>query len=139
MFPFVTEALAMPPSGGTGGGGAGSLIQSLIPFALIFAIFWFLVIRPQQKKSKAHREMLGSLKKGDEVITDSGLYGTIQKLAEDAVSLEIAPKVTVRVARTRIAELAHPPKAVEPKASEAKSKAQDKQQDEEKPKDQEKH
>lgn len=101
MFPFATEALAM---GGGGGGGGGAFMQFL-PFIAIFAIFYMLVIRPQQKKSKAHRQLLAELSKGDQVFTDSGILGTIQKLAEDTITLEIAPKVSIRILRGRIAEV----------------------------------
>lgn len=100
MFPFVTEAYAMPPGGAEGG---GALMQ-FIPFVLIFLIFWFLIIRPQQKKARIHRELLESLKKGDEVKTDSGIHGTVVRLAEDYATLEIANKVQIRIDRARIAD-----------------------------------
>lgn len=91
----------MGPGGAEGGGGA--MVQFL-PFVLIFLIFWFLIIRPQQKKAKAHRELLGSLQKGDEVKTDGGIHGTITRMAEDSITLEIAHKVPIRIDRARIAE-----------------------------------
>lgn len=100
MFPFVTEAYAMPP-GLTEGGGA---LMQFAPFILIFLIFWFLIIRPQQKKAKAHRELLLALKKGDEVKTDSGIHGTIARLADDYITLEIANKVQIRIDRPRVVE-----------------------------------
>jgi preprotein translocase subunit YajC len=100
MFPFVSEAHAMAPSGAEG----GSVLIQFIPFILIFLIFWFLIIRPQQKKARAHRELLDSLKKGDDVKTDSGIHGTIVRLADDSVTLEIAHKVPIRIDRARIAE-----------------------------------
>jgi preprotein translocase subunit YajC len=101
MHILVSEAFAMPPSGAEGGGGA---LMQLVPFVLIFLIFWFLVIRPQQKRAKAHRELLAALNKGDEVKTDSGIHGTIVRLGEEAVTLEIAHKVQIRIDRGRIAE-----------------------------------
>ena len=101
MFPFVSEAFAMPPGIGEGGGGA---LMQFAPFILIFLIFWFLIIRPQQKKARVHRELLQSLRKGDEVKTDSGIHGTITRLAEDSVTLEISHKVPIRIDRARIAE-----------------------------------
>ena len=100
MFPFESVAYAMPPGLGEGG---GALMQ-FAPFILIFLIFWFLIIRPQQKKAKAHRELLENLKKGDEVKTDSGIHGTITRLGNDFVALEIANKVQIRIDRTRIVE-----------------------------------
>lgn len=104
MFPFESVAYAMPPSSGSDSGPLGAVMQFL-PLVLIFAIFWFLVIRPQQKKAKTHREMLGALKKGDEVYTDSGIRGTIQRIGEETISLEVAPKVVIRLQRGRIADV----------------------------------
>jgi len=106
MFPFEGVALAMAPSSGSGEGGPMSTIVQFAPLVLIFVIFWFLVIRPQQKKSRLHREMVGSLKRGDEVFTDSGIRGTIQRVGEETISLEIAPKVVIRIQRGRIADVA---------------------------------
>ena len=106
MFPFEQVAHAMAPSGGSGDGGPMSTIVQFAPLVLIFVIFWFLVIRPQQKKSKVHREMVAALKRGDEVFTDSGIRGTIQRIGEETVSLEIAPKVVIRIQRGRIADVA---------------------------------
>ena len=102
MFPFIEIAHAMPPSG-QGGDGA-SMLGGFLPIILVFAIFFFLVIRPQQKKAKEHRQMTESLKKGDEVYTDSGIFGTIQKVAEHSITLEIAPKVSIRIQRGRVGE-----------------------------------
>ncbi len=101
MFSFATTVFAM---GGFGEGG-GSGFASFVPLILIFVIFWFLVIRPQQKKAKAHRQLVSDLKKGDEVLTDGGVFGTIQKVADDVVTLEIAPKMPIRIVRSRIAEV----------------------------------
>jgi len=106
MFSFSTPVFAM---GGFGEGGGG--FASFVPLILIFVIFWFLVIRPQQKKAKAHRQLVSELKKGDEVLTDGGIFGTIQKVADDMVTLEIAPKVPIRIARSRIAEVMNPGKS----------------------------
>ncbi|MBI3991990.1 MAG: preprotein translocase subunit YajC [Candidatus Lambdaproteobacteria bacterium] len=126
MFPFATEALAM--SSGGGSGGASPFVQ-LIPFVVIFAIFYLLVIRPQQRKSKAHRELLSNLHKGDEVWTDSGILGTIQRIAEDSVTLEIAPKVAIRVQRARIAEVRKGTRLAEGKGGEGKAAAKDEAED----------
>ena len=104
MFPFEGVAYAM--SHGTGEGGPMSAVVQFAPLILIFVVFWFLVIRPQQKKAKAHREMLTALKRGDEVYTDSGIRGTIQRIGEDTISLEIAPKVVIRIQRGRVSDIA---------------------------------
>lgn len=90
---------------GTGGGasGQGGGFGALVPLILMFVIFYFLLIRPQQKKQKQHREMVTSLKKGDRVMTTGGLYGRVTGLTDTVVTLEIAEKVRVKVARNNIA------------------------------------
>jgi preprotein translocase subunit YajC len=89
---------------GVGGGLAG--IEPLIPLVLIFVVFYFLLIRPQQKKAKAHREMLTALRRGDRVVTSGGIIGTISRVVSDTeLSVEIAENVKVRVARGMIAEV----------------------------------
>jgi preprotein translocase subunit YajC len=103
---------------GTGDGGPMGTIVQFAPLILIFVVFWFLVIRPQQKKAKAHRELLSGLKRGDEVFTDSGIRGTIQRIGEDTISLEIAPKVVIRIQRGRVADVA---KASKDKDSDAEA------------------
>ena len=78
-------------------------IEGLLPLVLIFVVFYFLLIRPQQKRAKQHREMLGSLRRGDRVITGGGIYGTVTKVVGDGeVEVEIAEAVKVRVARETI-------------------------------------
>jgi preprotein translocase subunit YajC len=92
-------AYAMGTSGGgTGGGGGGAI--TFVPLILMFAIFYFLLIRPQQRKQKMHRQMLSSLKKGDAVITNGGLYGKITGITDTYVTLEIADRVRVKVGRS---------------------------------------
>lgn len=81
--------------------GPGPLVQ-LLPLALVFLVFYFLLIRPQQQKAKFHREMVDNLKRNDEVITAGGLYGKVIELNEKIVTIEIAPNVRVRVDRPRI-------------------------------------
>ena len=89
---------------GTGGGASGQSggFGAFVPLILMFAIFYFLLIRPQQKKQKQHREMITSLKKGDRVMTSGGLHGRITGLTDTVVTLEIAEKVRVKVARGNI-------------------------------------
>jgi preprotein translocase subunit YajC len=90
-------------------GGTGLLVQ-ILPLILIFAIFYFLLIRPQQKKMKEHREMLGALKRGDRVITGGGIIGTITKVREDSdeMEVEIAQGVKITVVRGTVASLLKP-------------------------------
>ncbi len=98
---MISIAYAMGGTGGAGGQGGG--FSAFIPIILMFAIFYFLLIRPQQKKAKQHREMITSLKKGDRVVSSGGLHGVITGIADDVVTMEIAPKVRVKVSRGSIA------------------------------------
>ena len=77
----------------------------LLPLALMFLVFYFLLIRPQQKKAKQHQEFLKNLKRDDEVVTASGMYGTVSGLTDQVVTLEIAPNVKIKVDRFQIARL----------------------------------
>ena len=79
-----------------------SPVMTILPFILIFVIMYFLVIRPQQKKAKDHQEMLTKLKKNDEVMTSGGIYGKVVALADNVVTLEVAPNVRIRVHRPQI-------------------------------------
>lgn len=90
---------------GGGDGGSGMLIQ-LLPLVLIFVVFYFLIIRPQQKKMKDHKSMIESLRRGDRVVTTGGIVGTVTKVTGDReIGLEIADGVRVRAMRSMIAEV----------------------------------
>ena len=99
--------------------GAGSFITSLLPFVLIFGIFYLLVIRPQQKKQRQMQqerdELLNALKPGDKVVTSGGIYGTIVAVRDDTVTLRIADKVSIEVMRSAIAG----PQSSDPKGVDA--------------------
>jgi preprotein translocase subunit YajC len=95
-------AYAMGGGGAGAEGGASAGFGAFVPLIIMFAIFYFLLIRPQQKKAKQHKEMLGALKKGDRVVSSGGLHGTVTGLTEDVVTMEIAPKVRVKVSRASI-------------------------------------
>ena len=82
-----------------------STLVSFLPLILVFVIFYFLLIRPQQKKAKEHRDMLGRLKKNDEVVTSGGIYGKVVVLTDTVVTLEVAPNVRIRVHRPQISEI----------------------------------
>ncbi len=92
-------------TGGTGGGGQGGGFGAFVPLILMFAIFYFLLIRPQQKKAKDHKAMIANIKKGDAVVSSGGLHGVITGLKDDVVTMEIAPKIRVKVSRGSIAGL----------------------------------
>ena len=94
-------AYAMGKSGETGGGGYQGLI-SLTPLILMFVIFYILLIRPQQKKAKQHKQFLDELKKNDQVVTSGGIHGKITGLTENIVTLEIADKVKIKDSRSQI-------------------------------------
>jgi preprotein translocase subunit YajC len=110
---MIDVAYAMPP-GGQGQGGDMNTLLSFLPMVLIFVVFYFLLIRPQQKKAKDQRLMIENLKKGDSVITQGGMYGKIAAISDQVVTLEIADKVRVRVARSSIAGIASSTSAIEP-------------------------
>jgi preprotein translocase subunit YajC len=94
---------------GGAAGGLGGLLGGPLPMLIImFAIFYFLLIRPQQKKAKAHKEMLANLHKGDQVITSGGIYGRITGLTDTMVVLEIAPQVRIKVSRGAISGIGTP-------------------------------
>jgi len=92
--------------GQAGGGTPGGDYQFIIMMGLIFVIFYFLIIRPQQKKQKELREMIQNITHGDTVVTSGGLYGKVTGLTDAVVTIEIADKVRVKVARTHISAVA---------------------------------
>ena len=97
---MITQAYAASHPGG------GDIFLQLLPFLLIFLIIYFLILRPQQKRVKAHKEMIDSLKKGDTVITQGGLIGNISKIISDhEVEIEIAKDVKVKAVRGMISDI----------------------------------
>ena len=102
---FISPAYAQDAAGGA----AGMLMQ-FAPLILIFIVFYFILIRPQQKKLKDHREMLGSLKRGDRIVTGGGLVAKVVNVKEgsDEIEAEIAPNVRVTVVRTTIGSVIRP-------------------------------
>ena len=103
---FISTAWAQAAGGNGGFGGLFGGLEGLLPLVLIFGVFYFLLIRPQQKKAKAHREMLSNLRRGDRVITGGGIFGTITKVVSDQeVVVQIAEAVKVRVARGTITDV----------------------------------
>lgn len=91
---FTTIALAADEAPAPGGMGQ---LMSFAPLIILFVIFYFLLIRPQQKKAKEHRDMLGKLEKGHMVVTSGGICGKVTGVAEDSVTVEIADNVRVKV------------------------------------------
>jgi preprotein translocase subunit YajC len=101
---LISEAFAMGQAGGQAGQGGG--IAGFLPIIILFVIFYFLLIRPQQKKAKEHREMIANLKKGARIITSGGIFGTIISLDDTTVGLEIADKVKIKITRGNVAAIA---------------------------------
>lgn len=108
---FIKEAFAQTP-----GAGGSDFLVSMLPLILIFVVFYFLLIRPQQQKMKAHKAMISAVKRGDKVLTAGGIFGTVTKVedADDVVVVEIAKEVRVRVARSTISDLVNRPGQAKP-------------------------
>jgi len=102
MFNDIAWAMALAQGQGAQGGGA-STIMSFLPLILIFVVFYFLLIRPQQKKAKEHQKMLEALKRGDKVITSGGVYAVIEAVGTTTVTLKIAENVKVKFGKAYIA------------------------------------
>jgi preprotein translocase subunit YajC len=95
--------MAGNPQGGQGGAsGQGSLLTMFAPLAIIFVIFYFLLIRPQQKQQKKLQSMLGSMRKGDQVVTRGGIHGKIFGIADNIITVEIAENVRVKMGRDAV-------------------------------------
>ncbi len=93
--------LAMAPSGGDG----GSMVSTLIMFGAIFAIFYFMIIRPQQKKAKEREALLGSVKKGDKIITASGIHGSVSGLDDTTVLVDVGNNNKIKMERSAIGQV----------------------------------
>ncbi|MBU0972468.1 MAG: preprotein translocase subunit YajC [Proteobacteria bacterium] len=100
---MISTAYAMGTTGGQAGQAGG--LAGFLPIIILFAIFYFLLIRPQQKKAKEHKEMIANLKKGSRIITSGGIYGTIQSIDDTTIGLEIAEKVKIKISRGNVAAL----------------------------------
>ena len=101
--------LISPAYAQAGGAPGGFDLISLMPLLLIFVVFYFLLIRPQQKKMKQHREMISALKRGDRVLTAGGIIGSVVKVEDAELLVEIAKDIRVRVARSTISDVLSKP------------------------------
>jgi preprotein translocase subunit YajC len=103
---FITPAFAQGSLFGGGASGDGGMLMSLLPFALIFVIMYFLILRPQQKRVKQHQEMVKNVRRGDTVITNGGLVGKVTKVIDDdQIEIEIADDVRIRQMRQMVADV----------------------------------
>ncbi len=108
MF-WATNAYAM---GGAGGGDAAGGMMNFIPLILMFAVFYFLLIRPQQKRAKEHQNMLNNVKRGDEVITAGGLHGRVIETAEQHLIVDLG-ETKVKLSRNAVSAVVGLPKAAD--------------------------
>ncbi len=97
---FISDAMAQSPQPQ-----GGDALMGFLPLIVIFVVFYFLLIRPQSKKAKEHREMVAALAKGDEVVTNGGMLGKITNVGDNFVELDVAEGVTVKVQRNAVANL----------------------------------
>lgn len=100
---MISSAFAQDGGAGAPGGAAG--FASFLPMILIFAVFYFLLIRPQQKQQKLHRQMVADAKRGDQVVTASGLYGKIAAIDDSIIMLELADQVQVKMDKNFISTI----------------------------------
>ncbi|KFI32132.1 preprotein translocase subunit YajC [Haematobacter massiliensis] len=99
---FATPAFAQA----AGAGGAASALTSFVPLILIFAIMYFLLIRPQQKRQKEHKAMIEAVKRGDQILTNGGIIGKVTRVKDDGeLEVEISEGVRVRVVRSMVAQV----------------------------------
>ncbi len=100
---FINNAFAQAPAGATSG---GDLFSLLVPFALIFVVMYFLIIRPQSKRMKMHKELISSLRRGDIVVTSGGLVGKIHRVVDDSdVIIELTENIRITHQRQMIVEI----------------------------------
>lgn len=100
--------LAFAGAQAPGPGGSGAIVTQILFFAAIFAIFYFLLIRPQQKQRREREQLLASLKKGDRVVTTSGLHGTITGITDQTVTLRVADQVKLEFDRAAVGRVVQP-------------------------------
>jgi preprotein translocase subunit YajC len=102
---FISSAFAQTAPAATAGGDMQSTLMSMLPLLLMFAVLYFVMIRPQMKKQKEHRAMIDALAKGDEVVTAGGFLGKVSKLGEAYVGLELATGVEVQMQRSAVVQV----------------------------------
>lgn len=104
LFNLISDVHAMGPAqkNGAQGGGLESFALSILPLILIFGIFYLLLIRPQQKRAKEHRQMLDNIKKGDKVITTGGIYAVIESVGIETFTAKISENVKVKLGKNYI-------------------------------------
>jgi len=102
---FISSAFAQTAPAAAAGGDMQSTLMSMLPLLLMFAVLYFVMIRPQMKKQKEHRAMIDALAKGDEVVTAGGLLGKVSKLGDSHIGLELATGVEVQLQRSAVVQV----------------------------------
>ena len=99
---FISTAYAQS----VGGAGGGDLLGMLLPLVMIMAVFWFLLIRPQQKRMKAHQELISNVRRGDTIVTSGGIVGKVAKVVDDGeIDVDVAENVRIRMQKAAITEV----------------------------------
>ena len=102
---FISSAFAQTAPAAAAGGGMQDSLMSMLPLVLMFVVLYFVMIRPQMKKTKEHRAMIDALAKGDEVATAGGMLGKVTKLGDSYVSLEVASGVELQIQRSAVVQV----------------------------------
>ena len=102
---FISSAFAQTAPAAAAGGDLQSTLMGMLPLVLMFVVLYFVMIRPQMKKQKEHRAMVDALAKGDEVVTVGGVLGTVTKVGEGFISLEVASGVDVQIQRSAVVQV----------------------------------
>ena len=118
IFQFAPLLMGAPPTDGSGGGG-GQLFTAFITFGLVIAIFYFLIIRPQNKKQKETKRMLAAVKKGDRVTTIGGIRGTVMSVKEDTVVVKVDSSTKLEFSKSAVSQVLEQEQKKKKKAEEA--------------------
>lgn len=132
FFASMAHAMGAAPQGAEG---QGNPIAAFAPLIIMFLIFYFLLIRPQQKKAKQHKELLSNLKRGDWIMTNGGLYGRITAVNGDVLSVDLGNDMVVKVGRNFVAGVTEPQKEDRKKGKKDKEQTQESASDADKESD----
>ena len=102
---FETPAYAQVAGAAPGASAGAAGLIAFVPYLAIFAIFYFLMIRPQQQRARQHRELIDAVKKGDEVVTGGGLIGKVSRVMDGEVEIELGPQMKVRALKSTLADV----------------------------------
>jgi preprotein translocase subunit YajC len=104
-FMFISSAFAQTAPAAAAGGDLQSTLMGMLPLVLMFVVLYFVMIRPQMKKQKEHRAMVDAIAKGDEVVTVGGVLGTVTKVGDGYIGLEVASGVEVQIQRSAVVQV----------------------------------